>query len=113
MERVGGILFGRRLRLRVAFWVLDWLEQDRGPFYQTQAALGVEYSASSVAQELDRLIDLGMVTPLETTSGASRRSYFLPLPHPLWDVIRVAREAIDQIEAETTSSAATCSTISS
>ncbi|MEM7093169.1 MAG: hypothetical protein AAF567_09220 [Actinomycetota bacterium] len=93
MEQVGKILFGRPLRLRVLLYVLERLDDDAASFYQKEAAQAVDYGASAVTTELDRLIDLGMLARVEVEG--SRRLYYQPLgDNPLWNAIRWVRHSM-------------------
>jgi hypothetical protein len=89
VDEVGDLLFGRKLRLRLALWVLR--RDDR--FYQAEAAKGVNYSASAVADELDRLVELGMLAGQPAESG-DRRRYYKKLDHPLWAIIEAVDAAV-------------------
>jgi DNA-binding MarR family transcriptional regulator len=80
----------------LALWVL----QRDARFYQAQAAKGVDYTASAVADELDRLIQLGMLQSYFSESS-NRRRYYEKLQSPLWAVIEAAhgalgRQSLDQ-----------------
>jgi hypothetical protein len=88
VEKLGHFLFGRKLRLRVALWVLEQEET----FFLTQAAKGIDYSASGVREELDRLEHLGMVRRLEY--HGSGKAYYMRSDGPLWRVIEAARDAL-------------------
>ena len=89
LEEVGQELFGRRLRLAVASWVL--LREDP-TFYQTEAARGVNYTASAVTMELELLVSLGMLKK----QSMGRRLYYTRLESPLWGVIRAALDAVGE-----------------
>lgn len=86
LAEIGDRLFGRTLRLRVAAWVLS---HDEESFFQSEAASGVGYTASGVAEELARLADLGMVDRMERLPGGNRQ-YYTKLRSPLWNVIQAA-----------------------
>jgi DNA-binding MarR family transcriptional regulator len=89
VETLGHTLFGRRLRLRVLLWVLN---VDGGTFFLTEAAQGIGYSASGVRDELERLVDLGM---LRRDAGmADRRVYYTRTGSPLWRIIDATRLAL-------------------
>jgi hypothetical protein len=91
VEVWGELLFGRRLRLRV----LLWADEHSVPFNQTEAAHGVAYNSSGeVAKELERLVQLGMLTKY----GRERRigpQYYRRVEHAGWAVAAAVREAID------------------
>lgn len=92
LQRVGAKLFGRALRLRVAAWVLL---QEGETFFQGEAAQALAYSPSAVAEELEKLVDLGMLIKHEKTPG-DRRQYYSKVATPLWNVISAAVGAIEE-----------------
>lgn len=92
LSTLGDSLFGRALRLRVAHWVLT---HEAGTFFQGEVATGVSYSASAVAQELDRLVDLGMLIRHPRTAG-DRRQYYSRTESQVWEVIQAAVEAVTE-----------------
>jgi hypothetical protein len=71
----------------LALWVL----QRDTRFYQAQAAKGVNYTASAVADELDRLVDLEMVQGQPAESG-DRRRYYKKIDSPLWAIVEAAEK---------------------
>ena len=91
MARTGELLFGRALRLRLALWVAG---REDPVFFQGEAARGVDYAASAVIQELDRLDRLGMVTRLPRSAG-DRRQYYARTDSPLWTVVAATSAALD------------------
>jgi len=99
LDLIGDRLFGRSLRLRVAAWVLA---HEDPHFYQSEAAASVRYSASAVTQELNRLVELGMILRRDPTPGG-RRQYYTKTDSPLWAVIR---EALDVAEGDDEASSA-------
>jgi DNA-binding MarR family transcriptional regulator len=90
LARLGELLFGRALRLRVAAWVAA--RQDV-LFFQGEAAKGVDYSASAVIQELDRLVELGMLVRLPRQPG-DRRQYYTRTDSQLWAAVAAAVTAL-------------------
>jgi DNA-binding MarR family transcriptional regulator len=84
-------LFGSELRLRVAFWVH---RRGKRRFFQAEAADGVRYSASAVAAELDRLIELGMLKERSAETG-DRRRYYQRIDSPMWKIIEAAEEVVE------------------
>lgn len=93
-ETVGHVLFGRSLRLTVLLWVL---EQDGTPFYQSEAADGVDDAASAVRDELERFVEVGMLTKHERTAG-ERRQYYSSTDSPLWAAVEATRQALLALE---------------
>lgn len=88
---MGKGLFGRSLRLRVALWALS-----REAFFQSEAVVGVDYSASGVSAELDRLVDLGM---LQRFIGAGdRRVWYSRTDSALWGIIDAAKRAVEMLD---------------
>jgi hypothetical protein len=85
VDQVGELLFGRAMRLVLASWVLARLDPL---FYQSEAALGTGFSQSNVRDELDRLIQVGMVQEIPRHRG-DRRRYYLRTESPLWDAVRI------------------------
>ena len=96
LDHVSDRLFGRTLRLRVARWVL----LSEPTFFQSQAALGIRYSASEVTKELDRFVDLGMLIKIEPSAGDRRQYYTRVDDCPLWDIVRTALRAIGEESAK-------------
>ena len=89
-EKVGKLMFGRALRLRVMLWVAD---QDEA-FFQQQAAKGLDYSGiSEVAKELAALVDLGMLRRFGRPQNVGRL-YYQRIDSPLWAAITVVAEAL-------------------
>lgn len=86
-------LFGRAVRLPVAAWVRGRTE----PFFQRQAAEGVNDHQTYVRKELSMLVALGMVRELPRDTDRARVFYQQIPDHPWWLVIdtalRVARAA--------------------
>jgi hypothetical protein len=89
VDELGHSLFGRKLRLRVALWVL---ETGEAPFYLSEAAEGAGYTASGVRAELDRLESLGML--MRFPYGGSGRLYYQRLQSPYWEIIAAADTAL-------------------
>lgn len=88
---VSELLFGRRCRLPVAIWAL---RHPKGRFFQSEppaAELGA--SPSNVREELNRLVDLGMLE-VERPPG-STRVYYVRTDSRLWDVIATVAEVLD------------------
>jgi DNA-binding MarR family transcriptional regulator len=83
LSTLGDRLFGRALRLRVAAWILSEAEES---FFQGQVAAGVNYTASAVADELERLVELRMIVRHDKLAG-DRRLYYSKTASPLWDII--------------------------
>lgn len=94
-DEIGASLFGRRLRLHVALWVLA--RKEREPFYQSEVARGVDYSVSGVSSELDRLVDLEMIRKLQP-EHRDRRVYYVRTASPLWEIIRAVDTAVGSAE---------------
>ncbi|MEP7223755.1 MAG: hypothetical protein ABI783_02190 [Actinomycetota bacterium] len=90
LAALGEGLFGRALRLRVAYWVMS---REDPSFFQTEAVTGVGYAASGVVQELNRLVRLGMITRHEKTPG-DRRLYYTRSESPLWKIVHAAAAAV-------------------
>jgi hypothetical protein len=54
----------------------------------------VRYSASAVAAELDRLIELGMLKERSAETG-DRRRYYQRVDSPMWKIIEAAEEVVE------------------
>jgi DNA-binding MarR family transcriptional regulator len=91
VDLVGQKLFGRKLRLSVALWIL---RRDEPTFFQSEAADGVGYTASAVTDELDRFIALGMLLERSAEAG-DRRKYYERVDSPLWKIIETAKEVLE------------------
>ena len=89
IDEVGDLLFGRKLRLHLALWVL----RRDSEFYQTEAAKAVDYTPSAVADELDRLVQLEMLQDQPAESDGRRR-YYRKRNSPLWAIIEAADGAV-------------------
>ena len=98
LDQLSDRLFGRRLRLQVASWILL---HEQASFFQGQAAQGIGYSAGEVTKELNRLVDLGMIIRHEISAGDRRQYYTRVDECPFWEIIRVARAAVDQEQPDT------------
>ncbi|WP_198538999.1 hypothetical protein [Mycolicibacterium wolinskyi] len=92
---VSELLFGRKCRLAVAMWVL---RHPKGRFFQSEPRDIDHASSSNVTQELNRLVQLGMLDVEHPED--SRRVYYVRTNSPLWDIITAAIEAIDAEAAE-------------
>ena len=93
LDEFGDQMFGRRIRLRVLLWAAE----QPDAFNQSQAARGIDYSASGeVAKELERLVRLGMLTKFgrEPRVGPQR---YMRSEHPGWAIAEAARVAIKKI----------------
>ncbi len=97
MADLGRQLFGRPARLLTATWVLSQTE----PFIQVEAWRAVQKLPGGeglyqpdVAQELQRLVDLGMVSSVEGQRG--RRTYRRS-ESPLWGIVGAAADAITAV----------------
>jgi hypothetical protein len=96
-DHVGGELFGRAARLRVALWV----NGAEGAFWQQQVAEGARVRPQYVKSELVHLVRLGMVEELRHDDPADRRNYYAKVDgHPLWAVIEAAEGALRRLEGE-------------
>lgn len=86
----GELLFGRRLRLRVLLWV----DEQTDAFNQSQAAVGVAYNSSGeVAKELERLVELEMLTKFGRESRRAPQKYSRR-EHPGWAIASAVRGAL-------------------
>lgn len=98
VDRVGDLLFGRALRLRLARWVLD---QGERKFYQSEPSNEVGGGISNIRDELTRFVDLGMLVEVPPTAN-DRRRYYRRTESQLWDAIKVAVASIQGTEATRT-----------
>jgi len=85
---VGGQLFGRSCRLKLAIWIV---RRDKPRFYQSEPPRDV-IQQSAVASEAGRLVRLGMLE--EQRPDDSRRVYYERTDSPLWKIIVAASEVI-------------------
>lgn len=74
----------------MAHWILG---HEHPLFFQAQIAQALRYSAGAVAEELSRLVALGMLEK-EPKTGSERRQYYRRTDSPLWKVIRAAVDAL-------------------
>lgn len=88
-------LFGRRLRLVTAAWV----SSQADPFFQAQATNAIRHLAgvlsvtqNDVADELARLIIVGMVDPLPDKGDG--RKWYQRRSSPLWDIVQTALHVV-------------------
>jgi hypothetical protein len=88
---LGHRLFGRSCRLTLALWILKH-ESDR--FFQSQPPKSI-ISQSAVGSELNRLVELGMLTIVPNDGG--RRVYYQRTQSPLWTIIEAARNAVPKV----------------
>lgn len=95
--RVSDRLFGRGCRLPLAAWVA---QHPKGRFFQSEAPTFGTTSRSNVNQELQRLLELGMLEverPDET-----KKVFYVRSKSPLWDVVRLAAEILQLTWADGT-----------
>jgi hypothetical protein len=89
VDEVGKLLFGRPCRLALALWIV----RHRKPrFYQSEPPREV-ISQGNVADELSRLIRLGML--VEERPDDTRRVYYERTDSPLWKIIQAAADVIE------------------
>ncbi len=98
VDKLGDLLFGRALRLRLAGWILDRGERK---FYQSEPITEVKGGISNIRDELARFVDLGMLVDVPPTPN-DRRRYYRRTDSQLWDAIRVAVASCRESEAKTT-----------
>ena len=90
VDALGGALFGRAIRLRLLVWVRSHDE----PFFQSEAARGIDYSGvSAVAKELDTLERLGMVRKFGRPSRVGRQNY-VRQESSLWTIVDTTVRAL-------------------
>jgi hypothetical protein len=89
LREVSAELFGRALRLPLAAWV----RAQPGPFFQRQAAEGIEAPQTYVRKELATLVRVGMVHELPRSDGDIRVFYEQAPDHPWWAIIDTASRA--------------------
>jgi len=77
-------LFGRSSRLPVAVWVL----QHGKRFYQSEPPTFGTTSASNIRQELERLVQAGMLTREQPEPG--RNVWYEKTDSPLWEIVDTA-----------------------
>lgn len=100
VDLVGGELFGRPARLRVALWVSSQNQR----FWQQLVADGARVRPQYVRAELNHLTRLGMIEPADTPEDAvDRRNFFRRCDtHPLWGVIEAAAGALEALDSDGT-----------
>jgi hypothetical protein len=86
LDTIGKLLFGRPLRLFVAYWI--WTQGDR-EFYQMQLINACGKDGSNARKPLSELIELGMVEAVRQDKHSRR---YRRREHPLWKVISLAVE---------------------
>lgn len=83
-------MFGRALRLRVLLWVY----RQEAPFFQSQAAAGVEYSSvTAVAKELDTIESLGMLRKYGRPNKTGRQNY-VRIASPRWPIVEAVERSL-------------------
>ncbi|OYN78909.1 hypothetical protein CG716_13655 [Mycolicibacterium sphagni] len=90
--RISELLFGRACRLPIALWILG-SQKDR--FYQSEPPESLA-ARTAIRQELERLAEVGLV--YKETPDHENRVYYVRTTSPLWEVIRVAAEVIEQLD---------------
>lgn len=96
VDVIGELLFGRRLRLRV----LLWASEQSHAFNQSEASRGIGYSSSGeVAKELERLVQLRMLTKYGRPSRVGPQNY-RRTNHVGWEVAATARRMIDAVPSD-------------
>lgn len=94
---IGQELFGRSLRLLVAYWI-----ETRGEprFFEREAALGVmafgaAFQQGEVSKELARLVRLGMLAVEEEKGRPNRgKKFYVRTDSPLWGTIEVIADLV-------------------
>jgi hypothetical protein len=96
---IGRELFGRTLRLQVAYWIAG---REEPIFFEREAALGAmglgaSFQQGEVAKELSRLVRLGMLAPEHPPAGDRvGRKYFRRTDSRLWRCIDVIQDVVDE-----------------
>jgi len=90
-ERLSELLFGRTLRLDVALWIVNC---NSGRFFQLEIA---EHLASrfrsSVASELDRFVQAGLLE-VEAPTPGERRKFYVRTSSSLWEIFETADKVL-------------------
>jgi DNA-binding MarR family transcriptional regulator len=94
-EHLSERLFGRPIRLPLLLWVSGCAAPD---FFATEIAEQMHVSSSNVSQELDRLIDLGMIEPVARKRGDIAKRFVL-VNHPGWGIVKAASQVLSELEA--------------
>jgi len=85
-------LFGRQVRLELLLWIQ--VREDPS-FFQGEPATELPAPQSAVREELEKLVELGMLFRQERHPG-SRRLYYSRTDSPLWAIVEAARTALEQ-----------------
>jgi hypothetical protein len=97
-EEISALMFGRAMRLPV----LLWLRQRNDPsMYLTEARNATGYEAQHLADELERLAKLGMVSKLERQRKNDRQYFVRNDGSPLWSIVDAAGTALSNAATTT------------
>lgn len=88
LDTIGDLLFGRSLRLFVAYWILS---QGGREFQQMALINACGKDGANARKPLGELVDLGMVASLQDPRSRARR--YKMVANPLWSAVRIAVEA--------------------
>ena len=62
---------------------------------------GTDFSQSNVKAELDRFVEIGMLSDIPRSAGERRQYYVRQDSHPWWTIIQMARQVVTGgVEAE-------------
>lgn len=89
--RISDLIFGRPCRLPLLLWILD---NPKDRFFQSEPPLEIG-ARTAVRQELERMTRAGLLT--EERPDGEARVYYVRTPGPLWEVVRAARQAIEEL----------------
>ena len=89
VREVGRELFGRPCRLTLALWIV---RREKPVFFQSEPPREVLLQ-SDAANELARLVRLGMLNQLHPDEG--RRIYYERTRSPLWKILEAAADVLE------------------
>ena len=82
-------MFGRAGRLRLARWILEKIPAG-AYFFAGEAQQATGDVPNEVKDNMQRLIELGVITKAYRDPGPGRRQYYQRLDSPIWGIFELA-----------------------
>lgn len=92
------LLFGRAGRLRLARWILEKIPTG-AYFFTGEAQRATGDVPNEVKDNIQRLIELDVITKAYRDAGPGRRQYYQRIDSPIWGIFELALKLTSGIEA--------------
>jgi hypothetical protein len=97
------LLFGRAGRLRLARWILETVPAG-AYFFAGEAQLATEAVPNEIKENINRLVELGVITKAHRDPGPGRRQHYQRVESPVWGIfelaVRLAGDGSSTVDAE-------------